>query len=131
MASRRLPGAGLRSTWAGAPDVAVIMHPNRGGVGLKSTFDGAPLDEQRCRTITEVTLSRRSGGNVGGTVRGVSVTYAVHRGRSARAMVLCVGTSNQDRPGNGRSDRKQRHSLPRFAMQIQRSLLPSSGRSCW
>ena len=48
------------------------MHPNRGGVGLKLTFDGATLDEQRCRTITEVTFSGRSGGNVGGTVRGVS-----------------------------------------------------------
>jgi hypothetical protein len=50
----------------------VIMHPNRGGVGLKLTFDGATLDEQRCRTITEATCNGRSGGNVGGTVRGVS-----------------------------------------------------------
>lgn len=57
MASRRLPGVGLRTTWAEAPEVAVIMHPNRGGFGLKLTFDGAPLDEQRCRTITEVTFS--------------------------------------------------------------------------
>lgn len=57
MTSRRVPGPGLRTSFADYPTVSFRATPDQGPVELILEFDGELLDEQRRRHITRVNFS--------------------------------------------------------------------------